>query len=174
MGSGKEVVVPDVRLERKLRVPAESASQVLGEVLNSISRQDGMWRGFALRVALGDVRLPNVGYVAIPIHLSVTGHAARAFDITFNAANLPAAFPHFRGDFSVHDGELGESTLLLVGTYDLPMEFFGKLFDAALMPHVAQRSLENFIVEIAAACQAIVDEREAEFARYHFYAGSMP
>ena len=168
--------MPEVRLERKLRVPADSASQVLGEVLYSISRQDGPWRGFALRVALGDVHLPNVGYVAIPIHLTAAKHpeAAHTFDIAFNAANLPAAFPRFRGQFSVHDGELGESTLLLTGSYDLPMEFFGGLFDKALMPHVAERSLENFITEIAAACQAIVDQREADFARYHFYAGSMP
>jgi len=36
-------------------------------------------------------------------------------------------------------------------------------------PNVAALSLENFIDEIAEACQARVDQREAEFARYHFY-----
>jgi hypothetical protein len=49
------------------------------------------------------------------------------------------------------------------------MQFFGKLLDGALMPNVAALSLENFIDEIAEACQARVDQREAEFARYHYY-----
>ena len=65
---------------------------------------------------------------------------------------------------------IGESTLYLRGAYELPMQFFGRLLDAALTPHVARRSLENFIDEIAAACEARVNQREAEFARYHFYA----
>jgi hypothetical protein len=56
----------------------------------------------------------------------------------------------------------------LSGEYELPMQFFGKLLDSALMPNVAAVSLENFIDEIAAACQARVDQREAEFVRYHF------
>ena len=55
------------------------------------------------------------------------------------------------------------------GEYELPMQFFGKLLDGALMPNVAALSLENFIDEIAEACQARVDQREAEFARYHYY-----
>jgi hypothetical protein len=50
------------------------------------------------------------------------------------------------------------------------MQFFGRLLDAALMPRVAERSLENFIDEIASACEARVNQREAEFARYQFYA----
>jgi hypothetical protein len=167
--------LPEVRLERSLRVPADSASQVLGEVLKAIAHQDRPWRGFALRVSLGDLRLPAVGYVAVPIRLTAAKHPnePNAFDVAFSAANLPAAFPRFKGTLSTKDRELGESTLCLTGSYELPMEFLGKLFDAALMPHVAQRSLENFIDEIAAACQAIVDQREAEFARYHFYA-AMP
>ncbi|HXO17276.1 MAG TPA: hypothetical protein VN909_03820, partial [Candidatus Dormibacteraeota bacterium] len=59
--------------------------------------------------------------------------------------------------------------LYLQGGYELPMQFLGKLLDAALTPHVADRSLENFIEEIGAACEARVDQREADFARYHFY-----
>ncbi len=49
------------------------------------------------------------------------------------------------------------------------MQIFGKFLDMALTPGLADRSLENFIDEIAAATQARVDQREAEFARYRFY-----
>jgi hypothetical protein len=166
----KEERVPEVRLERKLQVPADSASQALGELLQAIERQEGPWRGFALHVGFGDLHLPDVGYVAVPIRLTVEKDAkeARAFDIRFNAANLPDVFPGFTGTMRVEPGELGQCELYLSGEYELPMQFFGKLLDGALMPNVAAVSLENFIDEIAAACQARVDQREAEFVRYHF------
>jgi len=163
--------VPEVRLKRSLRIPADLASKALGELLQAIAKQEGPWRGFALHVSFGDLHLPDVGYVAIPIRLTVEKNAkeARTFDIRFNAANLPAAFPGFTGTMSVEPGEIGESELHLSGEYELPMQFFGKLLDGALMPNVAALSLETFIGEIVEACQARVDQREAEFARYHFF-----
>jgi hypothetical protein len=162
--------VPEVRLNRSLRIPAELASQALGELLRAIAKQEGPWRGFALHVSFGDLHLPDVGYVAVPIHLTVEKDAKelRAYDIAFNAANLPAAFPGFTGTISVQPGEIGQSELHLAGGYELPLQFFGKLLDGALMPNVAALSLENFIDEIAAACQARVDQREADFVRYRF------
>jgi len=161
----------DVKLERVLRVPADPAEGALGEILHAIAGQTGPWAGFALHIGLGDLRLPDVGYVAVPIRLTVAkdDRTPRAFDITFNASNLPAAFPGFKGLMGVKPGSLGECALYLQGGYELPMQFLGKLLDAALTPHVADRSLENFIEEIGAACEARVDQREADFARYHFY-----
>jgi hypothetical protein len=53
------------------------------------------------------------------------------------------------------------------------MHFFGKLLDAALTPSVANRSVENFVDDIAEACEALVNQREAEFARYHFYSRTL-
>ncbi|MBV8531091.1 MAG: hypothetical protein JO104_07210 [Candidatus Eremiobacteraeota bacterium] len=149
--------------------------EALGELLRAIAGQEGPWRGFALHIDLGDLRLPNVGYVSVPIRLTVAKDAApaRAFAIRFTSSSLPAAFPGFKGTMGVEPGDLGESSLYLRGAYELPMQFFGKLFDSALLPHVADRSLENFIDEIGAACQARVDQREAEFARYRFYARSL-
>ncbi len=163
--------MPEVRLERKLRVPAEQGAQVLGEILEAIARQEGPWRGFALHVGLGDLHLPDVGYVAIPIRLTVKKDAKEkdAFNIGFVATNLPTAFPEFKGVMGTKHGELGECELYLTGGYELPMQVFGKLIDAALTPGVAALSLENFISEIAIACQARVDQREAEFARYRYY-----
>lgn len=166
----KEEDVPEVRLERNLRLPADQGAQVLGEILGAIARQEGPWRGFALHVGLGDLHLPDVGYVAIPIHLTAEKSAkADVFDIAFVAANLPAAFPAFKGIMGTSPGEIGECALYLSGGYELPMQVFGRLIDATLTPGVAALSLENFISEIAVACQARVDQREAEFARYRYY-----
>jgi hypothetical protein len=167
--------VTQIRLERTLRVPADPAAEALGELLKAISAQDGPWRGFALHVSLGDLRLPDVGYVAIPINLALEKNPndAHAFDISFVSSNLPAAFPGFAGTMGLEPGALGESTIYLRGDYELPLHFLGKLLDATLTPRVAERSLENFIDEIAAACEARVNQREAEFARYHFYAQTL-
>jgi hypothetical protein len=167
----EEEAVPQVRLERNLRLPAEQGAQVLGEILGAIARQEGPWRGFALHVGLGDLHFPDVGYVAIPIHLTAEKSAKEkdAFDIAFVAANLPGAFPEFRGVMGTRRGDLGECTLYLAGTYELPMQVLGRLIDATLTPGVAALSLENFISELAVACQARVDQREAEFARYRYY-----
>lgn len=167
--------MPEVRLERTLRVPADSGAGALDEMLRAIANQEGPWSGFALHISLGDLHLPDVGYVAVPIQLSVEKHPhdPHTFDLTFRSANLPSAFPTFNGSFRVEPSGLGESKLLLTGGYDLPMQIFGNLLDRALAPGVAARSLENFIDEMAAAVTARVDAREAEFARYHFYARNL-
>lgn len=164
--------MPETRLTRTLRVPADPAADALAELLLAIARQEGPWRGFALHVSLGDLRLPDVGYVAVPIELSVGRHHERPheFEIAFVSSNRPAAFPAFKGTMVVEEAGLGESALHLNGAYELPMQLFGKLLDAAFTPGVAQRSLENFIDEIAAACEARVNQREADFIRYRFYA----
>jgi hypothetical protein len=164
--------VPEVRLQRTLRVPADPAADALGELLKAIANQEGPWRGFALHVSLGDLRMPDVGYVAVPIDLKVEkdSHEARTFEISFVSANLPSAFPAFQGTIHVEPGALGESTLYLRGTYELPMHLFGKLLDVAVNRGVAQRSLENFVTEIGEACEARVNQREAEYVRYRFYA----
>lgn len=167
--------VADVSFERSLRVPVDSATTVLGELLQAIAEQKGMWRGFALHIDLGDLRLPDVGYVAVPITLTVAKESEpAAFAVSFRSSNLPTAFPMFQGRMGVEPRPgIGESTIYLRGAYELPMQFFGRLLDAALTPHVARRSLENFIEEIGAACEARVNQQEAEFARYHFYARNL-
>jgi hypothetical protein len=167
--------VPDIQLERMLRIPADPAAEALGDILQAIANQEGPWRGVALHMTLGDLRLPDVGYVAVPIHLTVTKPTdkPRFFDITFKSANLPSAFPTFSGNIGTEPANLGESKLLLRGGYDLPMQIFGKFLDLALTPNLAARSLENFIDELAAACTARVDAREAEFARYRFYSQNL-
>jgi hypothetical protein len=168
--------VPKLHLERTLRVPADPAAQALGDLLHAIAGQEGPWRGFALHVSLGDLGLPDVGYVAVPISLTLErdSNDRRAFEIHFTSASLPAAFPGFNGTLALREAAaLGECVLHLRGEYELPMQLFGKLLDAMLMPRVAERSLENLIDEIGAACEARVNQREAEFARYRFYARTL-
>jgi hypothetical protein len=168
--NAEEDSVPNIQLQRRMSVPAELAADALAAILKAIADQDGPWRGFALHVGLGELRLPDVGYVAVPIHLQFSkSAAANAFEIRFSSVNLPSAFPVFTGTLSLASGELGESSLQLNGTYELPFQVFGKFLDGALMPHIATKSLENFLDEIAAACQARVDRREAEYARYRYY-----
>ena len=168
--------MPEIRLERRLKVPAEPAAQALGELLKAIARQEGPWHGFALHIGLGDLRLPDVGYVAVPITLTASKRSEDrlAFDVSFVSANLPSAFPGFNGTMGLEEAAaIGEATLYLHGEYELPMQFFGRLLDAALLPHVARRSLENFIEEIGTACEARVNQREADFVRYRFYARNL-
>ena len=163
-------MVPTIRLQRSLHVPAELASRALGDILEAIAQRSGPWRGFALHVGLGDLRLPDVGYVAVPINLSVKKAEQKdAFEIAFHAEHLSSAFPVFTGTLLLESTQLGESSLHLDGSYELPMQVFGALIDKALIPHVATKSLENLVDELAAACQARVDQREADYAQYHYY-----
>lgn len=168
--------MPDVRLERTLRVPADPAAEALDETLTAIAAQQGPWRGFALHVSLGDLRLPDVGYVAVPIHLTVEkdSGAAHVFHVAFQSSNLPAAFPGFTGRMILEPGALGECKLYLRGSYEPPVQPLGKLLEAAFTPGVAERSLGNFVDELAAACEARVNQREAEFVRYRFYSRTLP
>jgi hypothetical protein len=163
--------VPETELERELRVPPGPASQALEDVLNGIAEQKGGWRGFALHVRLADLHLPDVGYVAIPIALTVHKDPAQPerFKLSFSALNSPATFPTFEGAIYLKPDGPSQSLLHLDGAYDVPLHLFGRLLDATLIAGVATRTLENFIDDIAAACTATVDQREEEFVRYRFY-----
>jgi hypothetical protein len=167
----KGLNVPEIELDRELRVPPGPASQALEEVLNGIAEQKGGWRGFALHVRLADLHLPDVGYVAIPIALAVNKDPAKpeSFKLKFSAVNSPATFPTFEGTIYLKPDGPSQSLLHLDGAYDVPLHLFGRLLDATLIAGVATRTLENFIDDIAAACTATVDQREEEFVRYRFY-----
>ncbi len=160
-----------IRLERALHVPAVSGFEALGATLDAIARQDGPWAGFALHIRLGEMHLPDVGYVAVPITLEIPARhpEARSLDISFSASSHPSAFPTFDGAMGVEENGSGESSLWLSGTYEVPLHAIGRVIDAALISGVAERTLQSFIDEIAEACTARVNKREAEFMRYRFY-----
>src|SRR5689334_14673711 len=91
--------VSTIRLQRPLKVPPVPAFMALKEILSGIAGQDGAWSGFSLHVSLGDVHLPDVGYIAIPIALT-TGEAhvdTRSVDLQLTSASNAASFPRFTG-----------------------------------------------------------------------------
>jgi hypothetical protein len=163
--------VSEIRLERPLKVPPVPAYSALQEILAAIGAQEAAWRGFALHVSLGDLHLPDVGYVAVPVALTPgRPHAeTRSIDFELSAASNPAAFPRFRGAAGIDATGPTGSALWLGGAYNVPMQLFGRLFDKTLASGLAQRALENLIDDLAESVVANVEKREAEYARYHMY-----
>ncbi len=161
----------DVRLQRNLPIPPVPTFQALSEILRAIAAQEGSWRGFALHLALGDLRVADFGYVSVPIDLTVVQtHAdAHSIDLRFRATNHPGSFPTFTGAMGVDAMGPSGAILWLGGGYDVPLNLFGKLFDASLASGAAGKTLENFVADIAAACTALVEKREAEYARYRMF-----
>ena len=143
--------MPQIRLERTLRVPADPGAVALGELLQAIADQEGPWRGFALHIGFGDLHFPDVGYVAVPISLKCASARTTRMRSTsrLGRRTSPPRFRRLTAPSAVEPAGLGECRLLLQGGYDLPMQIFGTFLDTALTPNLAQRSLENFIDEIA-------------------------
>ncbi len=143
----KEDDVPDVRLERTLRVPADPAAEALGELLKAIADQEGPWRGFALHIGFGDLRLPDVGYVAVPIRL--TARQARATTRASSTSRFtrricPRRFPRFKRQSVSSPRASANRRSFCSGGYDLPMQIFGKFLDTALTPDVAETLAREF------------------------------
>lgn len=165
------VPVPDIRLQRPLKVPPVPAFAALKEILTDISSEVGAWRGFALHVALGDLHLPDLGYVSVPIALTIgeTHPETNSVDIRFTSMSIAAAFPVFAGAAGIDATGPTGSTLWISGDYAVPLQVLGKLLDKTLGAGVAQRTLENLIEDLAVAVVANVEKREAEYARYRLH-----
>ena len=161
----------DVRLQRNLQIPPVPAFRALTEILRAIAAQEGNWRGFALHLALGDLRLADFGYVAVPIDVTLGQvHADRqTIDLSFRAASHPGSFPTFTGAMGVDAMGPSGAIVWLGGGYDVPLHLFGKLLDASLTAGAAGKTLENFLDDVAAACTALVEKREAEYVRFRMF-----
>jgi hypothetical protein len=163
--------VSDVRVQRNLPIPSVPAFRALSEILPAIAAQEGNWRGFALHLALGDLRLADFGYVSVPIDLTLgqTHAEAQSVDLKFRASNHPGSFPTFTGIIGVDAMGPSGAILWLGGGYDVPLNLFGKFLDASLASGAAGKTLENFVEDIAAACTALVEKREAEYVRFRMF-----
>ncbi len=161
----------DVRLQHHLNVPPVPAFGAVHEILRAIEAQDGNWRGFALHISLGDLHLADFGYVAVPIALTLgKSHVdSRTVDVRFRALRHPESFPTFNGSMGVDATGPTGAILWLGGGYDVPLHLFGKFLDAAITAGAARRTLENFVADVAAACVALVEKREAEYVRYRMF-----
>ena len=153
-------------------------SEALGELLQAIAGQDGPWRGFALHIGFGDLRLPDVGYVAVPIRLH--GRKARRttrelFDITFSSVEPPRRVSDVqRTDRASSLAASASARSILRGRVRAADADLRKVLDKALTPNVATNvRSKTSSTRSPRRCQARVDAREAEFARYHFYAQTL-
>jgi hypothetical protein len=164
----EKTVMPDVRLGEEIKIPFGIAYETLGSVLRGIANQDDSWKGFSLHVDLGDTGLPNVGYTAIPITLEV-GPATpgiKQYNVTIRAARHPESFPVFEGALGQDMVGRSSSMIWLVGRYDVPLGSLGSFLDASVARGVAEKALRNFLCDIAGACVAYVEKREADFMRF--------
>ena len=167
----KEGGVSDVRLQRNLKIPPVPTFRALNEILRAIAAQEGNWRGFALHLSLGDLHLADFGYVAVPIAMTVgeAREGGEAVELTFRAARHTESFPTFNGAIGVDTMGTSGAILWLGGAYDVPLSLFGRFLDASVAAGAANKTLENFLDDVAAACTALVEKREAEYVRYRMF-----
>jgi len=149
--------------ERRIAVPTGMAFRALGEVLDAIAKGEGPWAGFFFHVDLGHVNLPNVGYIAIPIQLTIGKHTPgiNQYRINIRAASHPTLFPVFDGQIGT-DASGDETVIWIGGSYDVPFGTAGAVFDAGVARGIAQRCVENFNEDVANAVQAMVEQRESD------------
>lgn len=167
--------MPTVDLQKALNVPAVPAREALSNILNDIVAGRDKWQDFALYLNLRDAGLPDVGYVAIPIDLRVIEERLEPrheIRFTFQAKRSPQAFPTFEGSMGVDPNGPSSAALWLGGSYELPMRGFGTLVDAVLGKRAADKTLDNMLVELAAAVVARVEKRELAGARYRVFFNS--
>jgi hypothetical protein len=167
----KSEAVSEVRIARELKVPPVPAFASLSEIVAAIAAEERAWRDFTLHVSLGDMHLPDVGYIAIPIRLAAGKPQVEthSIEITFSAFSGAASFPQFHGQTGIDATGPTGSALWLAGSYDVPLQLFGKLIDRTVAAGLARRTLENLAADLAAGVTANVERREAEYARYRLY-----
>lgn len=160
--------MPDIHLEHRVAIPLGLAFAALGEVLTGIATQESAWRGFALHADLGDAGLPNVGYIAVPIALTLTPATPgiNQHIISIRAASHPESFPVFNGAIAADMAGPSGAMLTLGGSYEVPLGPIGTMLNAVAAKHLAERTLANFLADVAQACVARVEKRETEFMRY--------
>jgi len=163
--------VAEVRIEHQLNAPPALAFGALGELLHEIQGQVGAWEGFALHVDLGDAGLPDVGYVAIPIALEIQPGepGVQQIPVTIRAARHPESFPVFSGALGIDATGPAGSSLWIAGSYDVPMLGAGRIVDATLLRGIAHKALRNLVEDVAVACRARIDKREAAYVRYRLF-----
>jgi hypothetical protein len=164
--------VTDIRISQTIQLPPALAHQTAAEILREIARQERPWQGFALHLDLGDIGLPDVGYVAVPVRIEVSANPPEAenqIDFSIVAIRHSSAFPKFQGALGADAIGPAAATLWLGGTYDVPLSGLGKLVDVTLARGAAEKSLKNFLGDIVRACEARVNKREAELMRYRTF-----
>lgn len=166
---GYHSVMPKIELQRSLSVPAVPARSAASFITHAIEEQRDGWDEFALYLDLGSMGLPNVGYVAIPVKIEGVKEALEPrHEISFSmrARRSPQSFPVFDGAIGVDASGPSNAQLWLGGSYDVPLDSLGVLFDKTFAHGAAERALNNMLNELADAIEARVQQRERAQARY--------
>jgi hypothetical protein len=161
--------MPQVELQRALSVPVVPARQAAHDIMHEIAERRGDWADFALYTELMELGLPDVGYVAIPVRVSISGETAEPqHELRFrlDAMRSPKAFPTFDGAIGVDGTGPSSGLVWLAGTYEPPVGSLGAMFDQLVARGMAEKSLNTMLDEIGAAVEARVERRELARARY--------
>ena len=161
--------MPNVELQRALTVPAVPARAALSSILRDIATAKGKWMDFALYATLGDLGLPDFGYVGVPVRLfDLSEQAEPRYEIGFKlqARRGSDAFPAFTGAMGIEANGPSASEMWFAGAYETPLHFLGGFVNQTLLRGVAEKSLENMADEISHAVIAGVERREIEDTRY--------
>lgn len=161
--------MPEVNVQRALRLPPAPAFTAVREILEDIASGAGPWHDFALHIDLRDMGLPDLGYIAVPVRLETAPAregTPTAVPVSVHAKRNPEAFPVFEGSVGAEGTGPSSSTLWLAGTYTAPMHELGTLLDATLVASVARRALQNFVDDLGEAAERKGERTEIERARY--------
>jgi hypothetical protein len=164
--------MPKIDLEKPLNEPAVSAREAASQILKDIASDANEWQGFPLHLNLGALGLPDVGYVAIPVRLEISGEETEPrhkITFTIHARRSAEVFPVFHGALGVDGSGPSSSQVWFAGEYELPMSGLGAFFDKAVAHNAAAKTLENFLTDLAEAIAARVEKRELALARYRLF-----
>jgi hypothetical protein len=74
--------------------------------------------------------------------------------VSWEAVGGPPLFPSMEGTLHVKPAGVGATILTLNARYDPPLGTIGHLLDRALMHHLAQATIEDFVVRLATVLSA--------------------
>ncbi|HET9393484.1 MAG TPA: hypothetical protein VFO29_08230 [Candidatus Rubrimentiphilum sp.] len=160
--------MPKVNLQRALNVPAVPARVAASEILQKMAAGDRQSARLSPHLGLGDVGLPDVGYIVIPVRIAIASEELEPrhqIRFTMRAKRGPEGFPVFDGALGVDSSGPSSSEIWLGGTYEVPMRTLGAFFDKLIARNVAEKSLENLLSDLAEAIAARVEHREISLAR---------
>ena len=163
--------MPHVNIQRSVEFPSALFETALESILEAVAAQQGPWRDFALHLNLDDLGLPDVGHIAVPIHLTskkedVVAAAQQQIAVRIEAARHPESFPVFTGALGVNATNASRSTVWFDGTYEVPLNAFGEFIDAIGLRGKAEKVLNNFLDDIITGCDARINKSEQDFMRY--------
>lgn len=158
-----------VELQQALNEPVGPAREAAEGILEAIAANRDTWAEFALYLELKDAGLPDVGYIAIPINLTLGERETEPrhrIGFRIEAKRSPQAFPVFEGSMGVDANGPSSSAIWVAGTYELPAHGLGSLVNATLGRNAAEKTLQNFLGDLARGITARVERKELASARY--------